>query len=190
MTKAAPLYGLVLAGGESLRMGRDKSLIAYHDAPQRAVLYRHLQAVCEDVYTSCKPGHTVPAGLQPLPDAYDIRSPLNGILTALQHAPDHAWLVVAVDMPLVTAGLLQFLIGHRHSEKVATAFYDTEGQFPEPMVCLWEPHAGPLLQAFFEKGRYSPRQFLMEHYIHLVPPPDARALTNVNTEEDLKKWRH
>ena len=48
-----PLYGLVLVGGKSRRMGRDKALIAYD---QRTTQLEHtailLQEVCDSVFIS------------------------------------------------------------------------------------------------------------------------------------------
>ena len=47
------LHGLVVCGGQSTRMGMDKSQLQYHGVPQREWLYELLQPLCEDVYISC-----------------------------------------------------------------------------------------------------------------------------------------
>ena len=46
------LHGLVVCGGQSTRMGMDKSQLQYHGVPQREWLYELLQPLCEDVYIS------------------------------------------------------------------------------------------------------------------------------------------
>jgi len=181
------LNGLILAGGKSSRMGRDKSLLVIHELPQRLHLFNLLTPFCSQVYLSCKSTTNIPADLNPLPDKFEIDSPLNGILSAFAHEPNAAWLTVAVDMPFVDAITLQRLIQHRNATKVATCFFDSEGVKPEPLLTIWEPRAFPLMLAFHGRGGFSPREFLMENDIHLLTVPDQRALVNVNTEEDVRK---
>ncbi|MCL4693819.1 MAG: NTP transferase domain-containing protein, partial [Candidatus Hydrogenedentes bacterium] len=49
-----PLYGLVLAGGKSTRMGQDKSALRYYDKPQVAHCLEMLGQFCKRVYVSCR----------------------------------------------------------------------------------------------------------------------------------------
>ena len=179
------LNGLILAGGKSSRMGRDKSQIVFHELPQRHHLFNLLKPFCNKVYLSCKSATNIPHDLNPLPDQFDIDSPLNGILTAFVHDPDAAWLAIAVDMPFVDTVTLETLIQNRKPDKVASCFFDSDGAKPEPLLTIWEPRAFPLLREFQKRGAISPRRFLMENDIHLLSVPDKRALVNVNTEGDL-----
>ena len=52
--KQAPLYGLVLAGGRSTRMGQDKSLISYHGKAQREYMADLLGQWCSRTFISCR----------------------------------------------------------------------------------------------------------------------------------------
>ncbi|HEX7014478.1 MAG TPA: NTP transferase domain-containing protein [Cyclobacteriaceae bacterium] len=179
------LNGLILAGGKSSRMGRDKSLIVFHNLPQRVHLFNLLKTFCRKVYLSCKNTAGIPEHLNPLRDRFQIDSPLNGILSAFEHEPGAPWLAVAVDMPYIDAKTLETLIQNRNGKKIATCFYDSDGTKPEPLLTIWEPHAFPLLRDFHARGGFSPRQFLIENDIHLLTAPDQRALVNVNTEGEL-----
>lgn len=185
MNTAAELYGLVLSGGRSTRMGRDKGLIAYHGKPQREHLFELLSKHCVAVFTSCHADQQVPDHLNPLADEYDLRSPLNGILTAFKKFPDKAWLIVAVDMPYVDDHVLETLIRNRDSNKVATCFYNTAEKLPDPLLTLWEPMAWPLLVKFVAKGNISPRDFLSTHGAHTIIPPDDRTLLNINSPGEM-----
>lgn len=169
-------------------MGRDKSLIAFHGKPQREYLFDLMNTFCSKVYTSCKAGDDVPPALNPLPDALDIESPLNGILSGFKVSNDKAWLTVAIDMPNVNASILSYLINHRSANSIATCFYDSDGNEPEPLLTLWEPQAAPLLQGFYEQGKISPRDFLKQSKTTLLIVPDASALRNINSPDELNDY--
>src|SRR6218665_2365826 len=102
---------------------------------------------CFNVYTSCRLGSDVPSLLNPLPDKMDIKSPLNGILSAFDFCSDCAWLTIAVDLPNVTREVLKDLVAQRNPQKLATCFYDSKAESVEPLLTIWEPGARPLLIA-------------------------------------------
>jgi molybdenum cofactor guanylyltransferase len=178
------LYGLILSGGFSTRMGTDKSLLVYHSKPQREYLFEIMQKFCEKVFISCREDQNVPAELNPLPDRYDFRSPMNGILSAFTQHPDKAWLVVAVDMPYVDEQVLQTLIQARHKQKIATCFFNEERKLPEPLLTIWEPIAFTPLRQQVEQGMISPQKFLLQAAIHLTSIPHSKALWNVNNPDE------
>jgi molybdopterin-guanine dinucleotide biosynthesis protein A len=183
--KTASVYGLVLSGGKSSRMGKDKGALIYHRKPQREYLFELLGKCCEVVFTSCRSDQKIPDTLRPIVDHYAFEGPLNGIVSAFSKHPDKAWLIVAVDMPYVNEDVLQFLIKHRDPEKVATCFYSAEAKLPEPLLTLWEPSAYPLLLKFLEEEKISPRDFLKRNDIKMIDPPEERMLTNVNSPADF-----
>jgi molybdenum cofactor guanylyltransferase len=181
MKTSAELYGLVLSGGKSRRMGIDKGLIAYHGKPQREHLFELLSGHCAAVFTSCNAEQQVPGHLNPIIDQFDFQSPINGILTAFSRYPDKAWFVVAVDMPNVDDAVLRTLVQHRSLTKVATCFYNVSEKLPDPLLTIWEPKAYPLLQNFVAQGKISPRDFLSIHSAHMIVPADDKILLNINS---------
>lgn len=103
----SPLFGLLLAGGRSTRMGRNKaSMVIGADGlnqGQRAV--QGLLPVCQKVFLSLRDAQTAPEGCEHLEIVRDnpsISGPLAGILAAFEREPDAAWLVMACDLPFVT----------------------------------------------------------------------------------------
>lgn len=188
MHDVSQLYGLVLAGGHSRRMGRDKGLISYHGKPQREYLFEMLQELCVRVYTSCRSEQVVPAALNPLSDALQIQSPLNGILSAMQLHPDNAWLTVPVDLPNITIDLLRELGERRDPMRLATCFFDDDAQAPEPLLTIWEPAARPLLETAASKGDISPRSFLQSHNVQILPGIHPSVLLNVNDPVARARW--
>jgi molybdopterin-guanine dinucleotide biosynthesis protein A len=182
------LFGLILAGGKSSRMGFDKGLIEFHGKPQREYLFKLLQQFCAQVFTSCKSSIDIPATLNPLVDQFDIESPLNGILSAFNYNPNVAWLTVPVDMPLVDEKNLAYLIGNRGHEHLATCFLDSEGKNPEPLLALWEEKSAIPLREFHKSGEISPRKFLKSSLVKIIKPVNANVLTNINSTDELKTF--
>lgn len=182
------IFGLILSGGRSLRMGQDKGLIPYYGKPQREYLHDLLNKICNDAYLSCKTNEDIPAFLNPIEDRYNLNSPLNGILSAFEHTPSVAWLTVPVDMPMIDEQAIRFLIDHRDPKKLATCFVDSDGEKPEPLFALWEPEAFEPLKQFHAAGEFSPRKFLMEHPVSLLQPPSKKIYQNINTPEELRQF--
>lgn len=189
MSSRPQLFGLVLAGGRSSRMGKDKGLIEFYGKPQREYVFEILEKLCDNVFLSCKNDDNIPKKLNPLPDRLNMESPLNGIITAFQHKSDVAWLTVPVDMPLVDLSVLQYLIAHGTPSCTATCFLDSDGKHPEPLVTLWEPRAYPELLAFYNAGQSSPRKFLQQSNANIILPPSKDTLININSIEELKTFQ-
>ena len=177
------LNGLILTGGRSTRMGQDKSRLLYHHKPQRDHLTDLLRPYCEAVFWSVNADQAAEllGSEQPLiVDAFDWPGPLNGILSAFRYYPTSAWFVVACDMPLLTVRSFDALTDGRNPAKVATVFYDSDSQLPEPLLGIYEPAFGLIMERAVAEGRYSPRQLLQHNEIQLLTAPDIRELTNIN----------
>jgi len=194
ISNGTTLNGLVLIGGRSRRMGEDKSVLVYHDKPQRDHLTDLLRAYCNTVYWSvnAEQASELSDTEQPLiVDAFDhLKGPLNGIMSAMQTIPDVAWLVVACDMPLLSAQTFEALVNGRNPAKLATAFYDSDGRFPEPLLCIWEPAMQTAFEKSFADGYYSPRQLLMVNDVELIHAPDIRELLNINDPDAKTALSH
>lgn len=180
----AVLNGLILSGGYSARMGRDKALLEFHGVPQREYLRRILARCCDEVFLSCRPDQAVDAGWNVVVDVFDFRSPLNGIMSALQQYPDRSWLAVAVDMPRVDDAILLQLVEARDPEKIATCFYNPVRKMPEPLLTIWEPAALAVLQRYVAGGTTGPQHVLNNEVIQAIQPLDADIFLNVNYPTD------
>ena len=186
-TNTSKLFGLVLSGGASSRMGEDKGLLNYHGAPQREHLYQLLKKVCDDVFLSVqeKQLDEVPLGIKTIVDQNKYKGPFNGILSAHEAYKDVAWLVLACDLPFIDLEVLQELIEQRNPEKSATSFANSETGEPEPLVCIWESKGLDKALVFLENtNNRSPKRFLMDTDIKLVHSKDAQVLFNANSPSD------
>jgi molybdopterin-guanine dinucleotide biosynthesis protein A len=183
------LNGLVLAGGKSERMGRDKGLIEYHGIPQREYLYRLLEDVTEKTFMSCRPDQVseFDERFNMLPDSIAGLGPFGAILSAFREYPNHAWLVVACDIPLLDRNAILQLVKQRNPSKIATAFFNEATQFPDPLITIWEPKSYPQLLHFLSLGYSCPRKVLINSNTEVIQPSDAKSLLNANSPEEFEE---
>lgn len=180
------LNGLVLMGGKSTRMGKDKGMLDYYGKPQREYVYDLLSDFCEQVYYSGRAAQFVDENINKIEDRFINLGPMGGILSALMSQPEQAWLVVACDLPFIDKNTIDFLIQNRNPAKIATAFLDSQEQFPEPLIAIWEPKSYLTLYQFLNQGYSCPRKVLINSDIHLIKAPDNKALTNANEPKDYE----
>ena len=189
ISRANQINGLVLAGGKSQRLGQDKTTINYHGTAHRELLGKILRVRCQDTYLSCREDQTdiVESEFPLLPDAFTGLGPYGGILSAFKKHPNHAWFVIASDLPFALEDAIDHLLERRDPSKIATAFYNDVTDFPDPLMTIWEPKAYPVLLRFLGQGYSCPRKVLINSDIKIVKPQNQNWLTNVNTPEDLRE---
>ena len=185
-----PLFGLVLTGGKSTRMKRDKSSLQYHSKPQSEYCDDLLSQFCDEVYLSNRKEQRSDRGQKDLPqihDTFNDLGPMGGILTALHTRPDNAWLVLACDLPFIDVETITNLIEHRNPSKMATAYTSIHDGFPEPLCAIYEPKSIHRLLYFLGLGYKCPRKVLINSDVHLLDPVNDKALENVNTIDDYRQ---
>ena len=183
------LNGLVLVGGKSERMGKDKGLIEYHGVPQREYLYHLLDNFTENTFISCRPDQApeFDGKFQVIQDSISGLGPFGAILSAFREYPNQAWIVVACDLPLVSESTIMELIEGRNPSKIATTFFNPETKFPDPLITIWEPKAYPALLHFLSLGYSCPRKVLINSNTEILKASDETALLNANSQEDYEK---
>lgn len=181
----APLAGLVLSGGFSTRMGRDKGSL-----PWKGGLLVHFQAqrlarAVNPVCISCREPQVAdyegPFTL--IPDTLPSGGPMSGFLSAFAVRPAFAWLVLSVDLPFLEPEALDLLRACRDPSRIATVFRQPDGIL-QPLAAIWEPAAAPLLQEAWDAGRLSLRRILEDHAA-LVLDGDPYDFRNLNTPDTL-----
>lgn len=186
------LWGLVLAGGESKRMGTDKSSLIYHQTlPQRLYLYHLLKSFCAEVFISCREEQAMKwtEQLPYLPDTTPNIGPMAGVLSAFEFNSKVAWLLVACDMPMIDDLVIKNLIQHRNSSKIATFYHHSEGHNPEPMLSIWEPMAFAVLLEEKKQGQFSLKKILQKENTGQVENSSFFFLKNVNTPKEYLEMK-
>ncbi len=183
--------GLVLAGGRSRRMGRDKALLRHDDgSTQLARAVRLLERHVGRVYVSTRPDQSDEPErrqFEQIIDRYSGIGPVAGILSALESDPVTHWLVVACDLPNVDDATVETLLENRSPRHPFTAFRSSYDALPEPLCAIYAPAARAIIRQFVEEGVVCPRKMLVRSDTWLLDQPEPSALDNVNTPEDLAR---
>lgn len=188
MADVRRLAGLVLAGGASRRMGRDKALLQRDDQSQLNYAFTLLSQVCDETFVSTsanQAGDEERARYPRIVDRYDDIGPIAGILTALETTDDCDWLVIACDLPNIDRTTLDYLVRHASKEKPFTAFQSSHDGLPEPLCAIYRAGSELILQQFIAEGMVCPRKVLIRSDTELLQQPAPTALDNVNTPDDL-----
>lgn len=181
------LNGLVLAGGHSRRMQRDKAVLTYDGRPQLARAMALLQPLVEHSFVSVRSDQRqdpARAAYETIADLAAGLGPIGGIQSALHASPDHAWLVLACDLPFLDDATLRYLIAQRTPARLATAFRSSFDSRPEPLCAIYEPAARAVLDDCIAQQRHCPRAWLSQADVTLLDLPNPRALDNINTADE------
>ena len=183
---SADVRGLILTGGASSRMGRDKAEITYAQLPQWRALEEILRPLCAEVFWSCTPTQQAQwnIGERAIVDAVAGHGPASGLHAAFTQTVQEsttAWLVVGCDYPLLETRDLQSLLHARSPDADAVVFIDEHKNEIEPMIALWEPSAQLQFLAAFVRSEFSPRRILRSCKLKMIQPRDHSILSNHNT---------
>ena len=193
MADAAGLSGLLLAGGGSVRMGRDKTASDFlcEGEPLAARVARRLAEACDDVLVASGDGTRMGwLGLPQVTDETPESGPLGGLVAGVGMVPHHLVAAVAADMPFASPAVLRLLASLADGVDAVVPVSD---RGLEPLHALYVRSAGPGLRRALREGRLAIRDALEGLRVRLVEPaewrpadPTGRFAWNVNAPEDLK----
>lgn len=188
--KSQPLFGCVLIGGESSRMGSPKHLLESGGETWLERTVNLLGGITDQVVAAG--AGSLPAALSDLavlPDAPGVSGPIAGILAAMRWNPAVSWLVAACDMPCITTDALEWLAsGRRPGVTAILPVIDEEHGSLEPLLALYDRRARAFLEAMVRRKDFG-LQRLQQLPGAVNPIPDATirgAWKNMNFVEDLE----
>jgi molybdopterin-guanine dinucleotide biosynthesis protein A len=188
------MNALILSGGHSSRMGRDKALINYLGQPHAFFLRKLVAPWCEQTLISCRKEQQPTfeqAGYDGNflfdDDKWGDIGPLKALLTAFEYQ-NTDWLVLACDYPLFSKTDVTTLLHHHHPEALATVFKEEHETFCEPLLGIYSKNAREYLLEWHQKGQQSLQKFLMQHQpVNFVAPPHPFCFVNANSEADFQR---
>jgi len=180
--------GFVLVGGKSSRMGCDKALLPFHGEP----LARHIAALVSTAAGSAtfvgNPDVYGNLGYAVVPDRKPGLGPLSGIHAALS-ASDGDWnLVVACDMPEITAPFLKNLLDLAEQRDADCLVPAGPSGRPEPLCAVYHRRSLSRIEAALEAGIFKVMQALAGAHISVYPVTDKALFQNCNTPAEWSSY--
>lgn len=189
MTAPETVYGLVLTGGKSRRMGSDKAALLTGGETQLERAVRVISPHVAEAFVSARGDQADDPVRAPFPqiiDRYDDLGPVAGILSAMDTHPDAAWLVLACDLPNIDDRTIRFLLDNTSENHPVTAFVSVVDGMPEPLCAVYRPESRAIIDRFVSEGIKCPRKMLINSDTQMLEQPNPGALHNINRPEDLE----
>nr|WP_090339869.1 molybdenum cofactor guanylyltransferase [Mycolicibacterium malmesburyense]CRL68489.1 molybdopterin-guanine dinucleotide biosynthesis protein A [Mycolicibacterium malmesburyense] len=191
MTTTVPLAGIILAGGASRRMGRDKATLPYEGATLVERMVGILNPRCAPLFVIAAPGQALPAL-----DAEVLRDEIRGVgpllatcrgLRAAADAGAELAFVAAVDMPLLTTDLIDELAGPAVRLRADVVLpWDGRDHY---LAGIYRTSLAERVAEMVDAGERSMRALVERVDTQRIVLPKQRGLTNVNTAADLAAIR-
>lgn len=187
-----PWDAAILAGGQARRFeGRDKSALPIAGV---RVLDRQLAALrrftSRIVIVGGPPDRSDDAGVPVVPDLLPEVGPLGGLYTAL-HGASERIIVLACDLPFVTAPFLEYLL---RTGRDADVTLPRTAVGLHPLCASYAADAAPLIRRLIDEGVRKVQEALGSLRLHIVEgaalaahDPDGRLLHNINTPDDYAR---
>jgi molybdopterin-guanine dinucleotide biosynthesis protein A len=187
------INAMVLAGGKSRRLGRDKVCESVGGQSMLARTAALAGRFCRQVWVSGRDPATLGLDLPWMPDDEPGLGPMGGIVTCLRRLGTPL-LVLACDLPLLREDVVRALLTAREERPAAavmTTFLQQETGFIESLVAVYEPEALPLLKAAAGRRELKLSQAVPPERRHHIPygPERAEVFFNVNYPADLQRLR-
>lgn len=182
---------IILAGGQSSRMGRDKALIEIEGIPLLRWVY-NAAIHCSDliyVITSWvdRYQNLLPSTVNFIAESSP-RSPIVALKEALEQISSEWVLLLACDLPKLDGSVLQdWTMQLEGIPKEVMALLPKHPKGWEPTCGFYRSTCLPTLAAYIEQGERSFQKFLETQVVEELEVSDRQMLTNCNTPEDLSK---
>jgi molybdopterin-guanine dinucleotide biosynthesis protein A len=187
--------GIILAGGDSRRMGRDKAMLRLSETAiieTTARLFKRLFS--EVIIVSKQAGRFGDLRCREVEDIYPDKGAMIGILTGLKEAETDYIFTAACDMPFLNEKVINLIINSGRGYDVALP---SAAGYTHPLHALYSRKCLDGMSAFMEKGEKGINRFiknLPKNRVKTISEeevkaldPDALSLFNVNTPEDMER---
>lgn len=194
-TRFTDVAGVILAGGESSRMGRNKALLEVNGERMIETAYRRMAELFDEVLLVTNTPESydfIPC--RKIADIHPGMGPLGGIHAALSSTVAERAFVIACDMPGLNPRLIRELCGIEGGGDVVIP--ETPGGL-EPLHAVYSKSCLPKMEQMLFAGERRILSFFDLAQVRLVPrgriaalDPEYASFRNINTQEDYRLLAH
>jgi molybdopterin-guanine dinucleotide biosynthesis protein A len=178
---------IIMAGGDSRRMGQDKSMLLLGGQPVIKRIYDQIRPYFDQIKISTNaPEKHGFLGAEVVSDKVRGQGPLMGIFSALEASANEVNLVVACDIPRVDIALVKRMIRERCGADIVVPRYG-QGRI-EPLFGVYCKSALPAINETLEAGKRKIADAFGLCRVKYIDLDDAEELTNLNTMADYTEY--
>ncbi len=188
-----PITGLLLAGGASRRMGRDKTKLILGEETLVARQVRSLLAVCRAVVVVGSRENFPQPQVRAVADVLPGCGPLGGIYTGLLQARTEYNLILGCDLPFISKRFLQFLCECALEGKADVTVAQSPDRRLQPLCGVYRRQAASAIRSRLEAGEYKTSAFFGRVHCRVLSWPEVARrgfapslFANLNTPEDYE----
>jgi molybdopterin-guanine dinucleotide biosynthesis protein A len=165
-------------------MGRDKALLPFRGGVLAQAVARAVEQAASSAVLVGHPQLAEAIGYPAIPDLYPGEGPLGGVLTALAHTCAPWNLVVACDMPELTAPFLAALLDAAEAAGADVLLPQGPSGRPEPLCAVYNIGAREAVEGAFRAGERKVMRALQGLRRATLSVAELSHFQNVNTPED------
>ena len=178
------LSGLILAGGKSRRMGRDKAQIIFDNQSFLDNTVSLAENFTSEIVISSNqnPVTNYPV----IADIYKNIGPIGGLYTGLQAVKNDFVLVLPVDMPLLNKAVFKYLLEHINSDKKINVFHLNNR--PQMLTGIYHKNVLPVIKEQITQKDYKLQHLLQKTTFNLIDGSAFKnVFINVNSPDELNR---
>lgn len=184
---------LILAGGESSRMGTPKHLLPFQGKTLLEHILKRLNGLFDEVLLAGRTPGLFPAGVVPVVDVKQLRCPLVGILSGLLAAGNSHVFVMGCDMPFIEPGLVRTICSQALTGADVTV--PVVRGFREPLCAVYSRSCSDPILEYIDSGRVKATGFYPAVTVREVTEeivrecdPLLNSFVNINTPGEFRRY--
>jgi len=183
------ITGIILAGGQNLRMGQNKALINWQGKRLIDWVYQSLEPLCSTIIISTNQSIPLPPETIAVADHHQGIGPVAGIEAGLSLSGTELNILLSCDTPMLSIQFFQYMINQHKDFEISIPVHNG---INEPLIGIYNRNVLPRFQDAISRGFYKPPAIIKSCRYQEVPiskdlnfyKPDL--FLNLNKPEDLE----
>lgn len=182
------ITGVILSGGKSSRMGKDKGLMNFKGKPMMSYAISFFQSLTDNIIISTNDERYRKFGYKLIADSIPDLGPIGGFYSVIKKVESEYYFITACDMPYLSFKIAKKIISSIKGYDIAVPLYNLKA---EPLFCLYSRNILPVLEQQIDKGDYKLMNLLKicrTNYINIdeLVNKENNPFDNINKPEDAQ----
>lgn len=177
----------ILAGGKSSRMGSDKGMLLLNEFVFIEHIVNALKKASIEKITIVSANTAYDfLNCERIEDLFADKGPVGGIFTALSHSDTKQNIILSVDVPLISADIIKWLVVNKDDKTLITQV--RVGDKTSPLIAIYNKDVVSVFEEYLKRDQLKLRMVIddISHYIIDVPEKWGSLLQNINTKDDYQ----